>query len=371
MSNHQNKVINLDQGKEKMNQFIELNSTNLQEFERSLKDLENQINIKREANHLQELSSQKLDLMHQFNFFLNQQQNYHTSFISNYDQQRILNKLKDLETKISKSQQTQNKPEDKRENLIKTQPKKFSFKKTGGTASQMGNSKTMNTEEHQLSVDSSSTGGGSQPGNNPLNINSNSENLLIRPTAPISPLHILALSDLSNIVLDLRALAPHLSTLQLSRIDHAAVLAPPLSGSVSLAEVTHSILLLISQQVRTYKSEDLILLLNTSTGPVIEKSKRITIAPYPSKLFLSPEEADAHTEGEGSSSQHHLPNDFDYPDSSFGISPNFKILHSSPLSHLQLSILFQLSDLHQNLSLSSSSSCYVLPQSARTMLMEL
>ncbi|KAH9464005.1 hypothetical protein Pst134EB_003545 [Puccinia striiformis f. sp. tritici] len=69
MSNHQNKVINLDQGKEKMNQFIELNSTNLQEFERSLKDLENQINIKREANHLQELSSQKLDLMHQFNFF--------------------------------------------------------------------------------------------------------------------------------------------------------------------------------------------------------------------------------------------------------------------------------------------------------------
>ncbi|OAV99103.1 hypothetical protein PTTG_25453 [Puccinia triticina 1-1 BBBD Race 1] len=123
---------------------------------------------------------------------------------------------------------------------MSSKPKKFSFKKTlRPQAPPIAPS---------IPSEAKSTVSAEPPSENPFGLKPHSKNLFIQPPSSLSPLHILALSDLSNVVLDLRALTPHLSTLQLARIHHAAILAPPLSGSVSLTQVSHSILLLVSQQ---------------------------------------------------------------------------------------------------------------------------
>ncbi|KAA1075129.1 hypothetical protein PGT21_029728 [Puccinia graminis f. sp. tritici] len=363
----------------KSDQFIELNTVNLQQFEKSLKDLEadvSHINAKTAPDSIdqsQELFARKLTLLHQFNLFINQQNqsNIHdSSFISTFDQQRLLNKLKELESEISELQQAryESNGDEKRENPFKSKPKKFGFKRP---AAQVQGPSTSNSNPSEATpADQMPSPLSSRP-TNPFDLKPHSKNLFIRPSSPLQPLHILALSDLSNVVLDLRALFPHLSTLQLSRIHHAAILAPPLSGSTSLAHVSHSILLLVSQQVRTYESEDLVLLLHSSTGPVIERSKRIAIGPYPNDLFPP---SCSSTIDPKSASQHHLPNDFDCPESSSTApSSNFSILSNSPIPLDQLSTVFepgvdQLTPVDLSL---SSSSCFVLPQSAQSLLMNL
>ncbi|PLW10651.1 hypothetical protein PCANC_17817 [Puccinia coronata f. sp. avenae] len=363
------------------NQFVELTPDNLEGFETSLKNLEKDLNqIKShhklesvDRDRVKELFGRKLDLMHQFNLFINQQTpRYHhgSSFISSFDQQRLLNKLKEIETEISKLQAEDGL--DQGQNSAPSKRKKFSFKKTP-------------LSQPALPIPTVSTAPEAQPtpsavsipplhesqGSNPLGLTADSQNLFIQPSCPVQPLHILALSDLSNVVLDLRNLAPHLSTLQLSRIHHAAVLAPPLSGSAFLTHVSHSILLLISQQVRSYGCEDVVLLLHTHTGPVIESCKGIRIAPYPKDLF-PPSPSDAFDPAR-SSSQHHLPHDFDHPEASSTSSPNFSILDSLPIPRDDLCTLFQpghplVPSVH---SLPTGGSYFLLPESCKDLLAQL
>jgi hypothetical protein len=154
-------------------------------------------------------------------------------------------KLKELESEISKIQQARYSSHEE-EKGDKLKPKKFGFKRPAAQVQGPSTSNSNPSEAKSADRIPSSLSNGTT---NPLDLKPHSENLFIRPSSPLQPLHILALADLSNVVLDLRALFPHLSTLQLSRIHHAAVLAPPLSGSTSLAQVSHSILLLVSQQV--------------------------------------------------------------------------------------------------------------------------
>ncbi|EFP91318.2 uncharacterized protein PGTG_17175 [Puccinia graminis f. sp. tritici CRL 75-36-700-3] len=380
----------------KSDQFIELNTVNLQQFEKSLKDLEADVShIKAKTapdsiDQSQELFARKLTLLHQFNLFINQQNqsNIHdSSFISTFDQQRLLNKLKELESEISKLQQARysSNGDDKRENPFKSKPKKFGFKRP---AAQFQAPSTSNSNPSEAKPADQMPSPLSNRTTNPFDLNPHSKNLFIRPFSPLQPLHILALSDLSNVVLDLRALFPHLSTLQLSRIHHAAILAPPLSGSTSY-EFKNIFTLNTNRnlhynplfpdltvylewiQVRTYESEDLVLLLHSSTGPVIERSKRIAIGPYPNDLF--PPSCSTAIDPK-SASQHHLPNDFDCPESSSTApSSNFSILSNSPIPLDQLSTVFepgvdQLTPVDLSL---SSSSCFVLPQSAQSLLMNL
>ena len=139
---------------------------------------------------------------------------------------------------------------DQGQNSAPSKRKKFSFKKSPLSPPALPIPTMSTAPEAQPNISIVPTPPLPSQGSNPLGLTPDSKDLFIQPSCPIQPLHILSLSDLSNVVLDLRNLATHLSTLQLSRMHHAAVLAPPLSGSAFLTHVSHSILLLVSQQVR-------------------------------------------------------------------------------------------------------------------------
>ncbi|KNZ56543.1 hypothetical protein VP01_237g10 [Puccinia sorghi] len=361
-------------------------------------DLEHDVNstLESDQDQFQEFFARKLRLLHQFNMFINQQypkNNHHDSpFISNFDQQRLLNvdsiyilsktkmrhdqKLKYLEAKIVKLQQAQSWPQEDSQHPSQSKPKKFSFKKA--PPSQPASHSTSAALPETDPTASTMSLPQASPTSNPLGLKPHSNNLFIRPSSPLQPLHSLALSDLSTVVLDLRPLSPHLSSLQLSRIRHAAVLAPPLSGSKSVLRPLIYLLLnwtcahlidlfffLLNIQVRTYQSEDLVLLLHTRTGPVIERSTRLRIGPYPLKLF--PAHSTAWFDPESSSSQHHTPQDFDCPErSTTNPSSNFEILSSSPIPFQHLSSIFLPPD---TAPLELLSGCFLLPQSAENLLL--
>lgn len=351
---------------------IELNSTNLGLFERSLKQLEidlDQIRSNQDRHlhphdcRLETLSCLSTNLMHHFNDFMNQNQNdaHAPILLSKFDQKRLLNKLKDIESQIRTLQSQSIQTEERAASVLK--PKKFSFKKSTdpslpGTAATFQERRRTVPDEllANESVD-------------PLNLKPHSQNLFIQPPAPLAPLHTLALSNLSSVVIDLRNFTSHLSILRLSQLHRTAVLAPSLSGSASLIQVSNSLLVSVCQQLRTYECHDLIFLLHTTTSPVIESSTQISLAPYPFELFPR---TSSSAIIDPQSSQHGLAHDFEFPDGPpTNISPNLTILPTSPISNEDLTDLFQPQDLRTSADAHLPPGCFDLPEPARIRLMNL
>lgn len=270
-------------------------------------------------------------------------------------------KLKDIESQIRTLQSQSIQTEERAASVLK--PKKFSFKKSTdpslpGTAATFQERRRTVPDEllANESVD-------------PLNLKPHSQNLFIQPPAPLAPLHTLALSNLSSVVIDLRNFTSHLSILRLSQLHRTAVLAPSLSGSASLIQVSNSLLVSVCQQLRTYECHDLIFLLHTTTSPVIESSTQISLAPYPFELFPR---TSSSAIIDPQSSQHGLAHDFEFPDGPpTNISPNLTILPTSPISNEDLTDLFQPQDLRTSADAHLPPGCFDLPEPARIRLMNL